>query len=129
MSMEDVGQDPDASWRAVTNPILQRTAFGLIIIFQLLTGLAFLGAAFAMGKCAAATRARFRRAKALVPVGISLGFLVWFFGFVVIGGEWFQMWRSDGWNGQPAAFFYYATMLLVGIYVLLENDGEVSTQL
>ena len=36
--------------------------------------------------------ARFNRAKRLVHIGAALGFLVWFFGFLVVGGEWFQMW-------------------------------------
>ena len=129
MSMDTIGSDPDLAWRAVTNPIFQRTAFGLVILFQLLTGLAFVFAAIAMARSLTASRAHFRRAKGFVPIGISLGFMVWFVAFVVIGGEWFQMWRSEGWNGQPAAFFYYATMLLSGTYILLENDGEQQTQI
>jgi predicted small integral membrane protein len=36
--------------------------------------------------------ARFNRAKRLVHIGAALGFLVWFFGFLVVGGVWFQMW-------------------------------------
>ncbi len=125
MSIDTVGNDPDLAWRAVTNPVLQRTAFALVILFQALTGLAFLFGAVAMTRSLAASKARFRRAKGFVPVGISLGFLVWFVGFVVVGGEWFHMWRSDGWNGQPAAFFYYATMLIAGIYILMDTDGEM----
>lgn len=46
-----------------------------------------------------------------------MGFLVWFFGFMVIGGEWFGMWQSSTWNGQEAAFKFYMTMLAVLIYV------------
>ncbi len=30
--------------------------------------------------------------------------MVWLTGFVVISGEWFQMWQSSQWNGQQAAF-------------------------
>jgi predicted small integral membrane protein len=33
--------------------------------------------------------------KGLAVVAAGLGFLVWFFGFMVIGGEWFQMWQSS----------------------------------
>jgi len=47
---------------------------------------------------------RFNRAKRLVHIGAALGFLVWFFGFLVVGGEFFQMWKSQTWNGQQAAF-------------------------
>ena len=38
----------------------------------------------------------------------SLGFLMivalFMGGFIAIGGEWFQMWRSTEWNGLEAAF-------------------------
>ena len=40
-------------------------------------------------------------------IGTTLGFLVWFTGFLVIGGEWFAMWQSATWNGQEAAFRFY----------------------
>lgn len=46
-----------------------------------------------------------------------MGFLVWFLGFMVVGGEWFAMWQSSTWNGQDAAFKFYMTMLAVLIFV------------
>jgi len=60
--------------------------------------------------------ARFNRAKRLVHIGAALGFLVWFFGFLVVGGEWFQMWQSQTWNGQQAAFRFYVTILAALIF-------------
>ena len=42
---------------------------------------------------------------------------MWFFGFMVVGGEWFQMWQSPMWNGQEAAFRFYMTILVVLIFV------------
>ena len=56
-------------------------------------------------------------AKKRVIVGATVGFLVWFFGFMVIGGEWFLMWQSDTWNGQDAAFKFYMAILGVLIFV------------
>jgi len=41
----------------------------------------------------------------------------WFFGFIVVGGEWFLMWQSDAWNAQDAAFRFYMTILGVLIFV------------
>ena len=49
--------------------------------------------------------------------GATAGFLVWFFGFMVVGGEWFLMWQSDTWNGQEAAFRFYMAILGVLIFV------------
>jgi predicted small integral membrane protein len=51
----------------------------------------------------------------------GLGFLVWFFGFMVVGGEWFAMWQSKLWNGQEAAFRFYVTLLGVLIFVGQED--------
>lgn len=43
--------------------------------------------------------------------------MVWFSGFMVIGGEWFVMWQSPQWNGQQAAFRFYMAILGVMIFV------------
>ena len=66
----------------------------------------------------------FQRTKAWVVAGVTLGFLVWFFGFMVVGGEYFAMWQSKTWNGQEAAFRFYMTMLAVLIFVM-QPDGEL----
>jgi hypothetical protein len=42
---------------------------------------------------------------------------VWFFGFMVVAGEWFAMWQSTIWNGQEAAFRFYVAVLGVLIFV------------
>ena len=39
MSMDTTFRDPDVMWRAVTDPTLQRLAYGLIIAWQTLTAL------------------------------------------------------------------------------------------
>jgi predicted small integral membrane protein len=54
-------------------------------------------------------------------VATAIGFLVWFVGFMVIGGEWFAMWQSTTWNGQEAAFRFYAAVLGVGIFIALDD--------
>jgi predicted small integral membrane protein len=46
-------------------------------------------------------------------VGGTVGFLVWFLGFAVIGG----MWQSQAWNGQESAFRFVITILAVVIFV------------
>jgi predicted small integral membrane protein len=67
--------------------------------------------------------ARFNRAKQFVFIGAALGFLVWFFGFMVVGGEWFQMWQSQAWNCQEAAFRFYLTIL--GVLIFVNNRMEI----
>jgi predicted small integral membrane protein len=36
------------------------------------------------------------------------------------------MWLSQTWNGQEAAFQFTMTILVAGIYVFLDTDGEPS---
>ena len=77
--------------RRVISPDLCQAAYALIILGEGLTGLTLLIAAVVLLWHVRSDAARFNRAKRLVHIGPALGFLVWFFGFLVVGGEWFQM--------------------------------------
>ena len=60
---------------------------------------------------------RFNEAKWFVFVGSGVAFLLWFFGFMIVAGEWFVMWQSHDWHGQEAAFRFHMTMLAILIFV------------
>jgi predicted small integral membrane protein len=111
--------------RAVTEPVLWHFFYALIILGEGLTGIVFALAAIVLLRRLRATATTFNGAKRLVVVGAGLGFLVWFFGFMVVGGEWFVMWQSKDWNGQQAAFRFYMTILAVLIFVS-QPDGEIA---
>jgi predicted small integral membrane protein len=104
-------------YRRITWPALWTIRYTLIIAGEALTGVALGLAAVSLGRHLRAGCARFARAKRFVTVGAGLGFLVWFFGFMVVGGEWFQMWQSARWNGQEPAYRFYMTILAVLIFV------------
>jgi predicted small integral membrane protein len=53
-------------------------------------------------------------------IGATLGFVVWFLGFAVVGGEYFAMWQGP-WNGQEPAFRFYMTLLGVLVFVSLPD--------
>ena len=42
--------------------------------------------------------------------------LLFFGGFITVGGEWFNMWRSTSWNGLDPAF---RNAVLAGITLVL----------
>ena len=109
-------------YRRITSPLLWHAAYAAIIIGEGLTGVALAIAALSMGNHLRSGAARFNRAKPLALVGAALGFLVWFFGFMVVGGEWFSMWQSAKWNGQESAFRFYVTILAVMIFVNQRDD-------
>ena len=60
-------------------------------------------------------------AKGVAILGLVIALSLYFVGFTVIGGEWFQMWRSDGWNMQEPAFRFVGA---VGIMLLFLTQGD-----
>lgn len=109
--------------RAITSPTLWTLAYWLIIAGEAATGLVLAFGSLRLVLCVRGPAALFNAAKPAVAFGIGLGFLVWFTGFSVVGGEWFAMWQSKEWNGVPSAFRFIATLLLVLIFVM-QPDGD-----
>ncbi len=124
LSMDTIFPDSTLKGRAVTAPALWQAGYALIIAGEAATGLCFAAGTVALLGRLRAPAAHFQRAKRLCLAGAGLGFLVWFLGFMVIGGEWFQMWQSSTWNGQQAAFRFYVTLLAVAIF-LNQPDAEL----
>jgi predicted small integral membrane protein len=117
LSMDTTFPDHALRGRAIADPTLWGVAYWMIIAAEGATGLVLAGAALRLAVNLRAPAKRFNATKDLVIVGSALGFLLWFLGFMVVGGEWFAMWQSKEWNGQEPAFRFYATLLLVAILV------------
>lgn len=126
LSMDTTFPDNALKGRAITSPALWALAYWSIILAEAATGLVLAFGAFRLMLALRAPAVVFAAAKPYVVIGVGLGFLVWFTGFMVVGGEWFLMWQSKTWNGQQAAFRFYMTLLAVGIFVSL-RDGEPDT--
>lgn len=111
--------------RAITSPTLWTLGYWGIIAGEAATGLVLAWAAIRLTVNLRGSAAAFNAAKGLVVVGAGLGFLLWFGGFMVVGGEWFAMWQSKSWNGQEAAFRFYVSLQAVAILVN-QSDGELT---
>ncbi|GLK82959.1 DUF2165 family protein [Ancylobacter defluvii] len=122
LSMDTTFPGNPLTGRAVTDPALWRAAYVAIIAAEAGVGVVLGSAALRM-LLALRDEDRFARAKIGVVAGVGLGFALWFFGFMVVGGEYFQMWQSSTWNGQESAFRFYMTMLAVVIFVSLPEPG------
>lgn len=123
LSMDDTFPENPLRDRAIRDEAVWRWAYAGIIIAEAVTGLLFLIGAMRMAVTLRKPAASFQRAKTYVVAGATLAFLLWFFGFMVVGGEFFAMWQSTDWNGQEAAFRFYATMLLVLIFVMMRDEA------
>jgi predicted small integral membrane protein len=109
--------------RAISDETIWRWAYAVIIATEGLTAvLLVVGALALVGRLRAPAEA-FNRAKRWAVAGLTVGFGLWFFGFMVIAGEYFAMWQSKVWNGQEAAFRISLEILGVLIFVALP-DGE-----
>ena len=110
-------------YRAIETEWVHHAGYIGIITLETLTAvLCWVGAC----KLLAARRAgnaQFRAAKSWAIAGLTLGFLTWQVAFMSVGGEWFGMWMSKQWNGVPDAFRFFITLLLVLVYLTMENDA------
>jgi predicted small integral membrane protein len=110
--------------RAITQPWMWHVGYVLIIAGEAATGVLLLLGSVVLWRARRQSASAFQAAKRWVVAGCGLGFIVWFFGFMVVGGEWFAMWQSKVWNGQEGAFRFY--MAVIGVLVFVNQaDGEL----
>jgi len=126
LSMDTTFEGNAAMYRAIENPTLWHAGYWGIIVGEGLTCLFLLLGGLRLVQARNASAAEFQAAKSMAMIGATLGFLVWFVGFMAVGGEWFLMWQSPTWNGQQAAFRFYMSILAVMILVL-QHDEELPT--
>jgi predicted small integral membrane protein len=125
MSMDTVFPNSTLTWRAITSPALHHAAYAAIIAAELATGILCVLGAWRLWQARALSAPAFNGMKDVAIAGLVLGFALWFFGFMVVGGEWFQMWQSQTWNGQAAAFRFIGCIGLVLLF-LAQKDDELA---
>jgi predicted small integral membrane protein len=121
LSMDTVFADNRLKYRAITNPTLQALGYGAIITTEwVMSALCLIGSwrLFAARK----DQARFIAAKTWAAMGLTLVFLLYFVGFVAIGGEWFCSWQSQVWNGQEKAVSFLTCAMFVLIVLLIREE-------
>ena len=116
MTMATIRQDPDIMWRAISDPAVQFWAYlvivgaqGLIALLCWVGGLRLLLTLFA-------SDVDFNKAKNIAILGVTLGFLFYAVGFLIIAGEWFALWQSRSWNGQitiVSLLFFFGAVLVI----------------
>jgi len=97
------GLDPDVMWRAISDPLVWNIGYIGIIVWESVAGIVLIVASVLWLR-AFATRGSYETPKALSSIGLLMIVLLFFAGFIAIGGEWFSMWRSIAWNGEETAF-------------------------
>lgn len=118
LSMDTTFPDNAAMYRAITTPWMWHAGYWMIIAGEGVTSALLGWGAWRLWAARMAGAEDFQRAKDIAVMGATVGFLVWFVGFMAVGGEWFLMWQSETWTGQQAAFRFYITILAVLVFVM-----------
>ncbi|HYI25083.1 MAG TPA: DUF2165 domain-containing protein [Thermomicrobiales bacterium] len=111
--------DDDVMWRAIENDTLHTIAYIGIIAAETLGAVILLWATFTWLRDGGNG---YRQARALSTLGLLLFIAIFMGGFIAIGGEWFQMWKSDAWNGLDPAFRNSALALLTLVLIHLPSS-------
>jgi len=120
--MDTIFPNSTGSWRAIDSPAIHHSIYGLIILAEFIIAVFCWVGGFHLSKHINDANS-FDRSKNPAIIGLTLGMLLWFTGFMTIGGEWFLMWQSESANGQEAAFRLVVVLGIVLIY-LVQPDGE-----
>ena len=112
--------DPNVMWRAITSPVIQNVAYVVLIAWEVATAAMLIVAVVFWIR----ERGRgYRTARRLSVIGLLMLLLLFFGGFIVVGGEWFQMWTSTAWNGEDPAFRNSVLALLALVVIHLPSKS------
>jgi predicted small integral membrane protein len=122
LAMDTIFPGSHLLWRAITNRGLQTAAYLAIISWEVLNAMVIIIAT--VGLAANVGNADgFTGSAPLAVLGLTMVIILFGFGFIAIGGEWFLMWQSTTWNGIESAF-RYVTLAGLTILVLLGGNGN-----
>ncbi len=122
LKMDTTFPDNQGMWRAIDSPFIHHLLYRLIILVEVVIAVLCCWGGWRLFRSIHDAE-RFHEAKGIAILGLTLGILLWFSGFITIGGEWFLMWQSEIWDGRQAAF---RLVVIIGITLLylVQPDRE-----
>ena len=103
LSMDTIFPNSTVWYRAMTSPWLHHVFYVFIILLESLIAVFGLMASYRFYKHLSAESPVFMTQKKPAYISLSLGFILWFLSFSVVGAEWFSMWQSSEWNAVDTA--------------------------
>ena len=112
-----------ADWRAIGSPVLITTAALAIVAFKLLSALLCgLGAARMVRERGAPVET-FAAAEATALSGCGIAMLGLFLGWIVLGEQWFELWRSPELGAAGDAAFRYGGFIgVIALFVAIRDQ-------
>ena len=130
LSGDGVPADSGFEWRFIDATWFQAVSYIGIMTMEAITGVLLLIAGV-LGLRTARSTSRWAAAQRWTYVGGLAGLVVFFFGFMVVGGNWFIMYLNSKWNGLEPAFqnsVVTLAMLLLVTGVLIGGQMSSSTE-
>lgn len=123
LSMDTTFPDNKGMWRSLTTTWVHHAAYiGIILTEGVVAVICWAGAIkLWLGRN---DNEAFNCAKSVASVGLVIGILLWFGGFMVVGGEWFLMWQSSIWNGQQAASRFVNALGIILIFLNMSDTNS-----
>lgn len=106
----------------VESPALVTIAFLIILTGEFLVGALSLKGAWDLWKARTTDADSFNSAKDFALLGTGMAVLVWFGGFIVVGGALFQMWQTPVGSGSFDDAYVFATT--AGLILLFLNSPD-----
>ncbi|GAA2612694.1 DUF2165 domain-containing protein [Streptomyces axinellae] len=122
LSGDGMAEGNGFEWREIHATWFAAVVYAVVIAGETAAGVLLLHG----GACGLLRRARsaaWERAQRTVLAGGVVGLLIFFLGFVVIGGNWFAMYLNDKWNGMDPAFQNTVVVLFTLVLSLLVSAG------
>ena len=122
MSMDTTFPENRLMWRAIISPVWHHIFYLFIIVWEASAAMCCWIGAFTCFQARKEHGTTFHRAKEFAVAGLSLVILQFTIAFLSVGAEWFLMWQSLPWNGQPAAFRMIGVSGIILIFVSLSDS-------
>jgi predicted small integral membrane protein len=122
LKMDTIFPHSNLLYRSINSTFIFHAGYILLIIIEALMAFCCLKGSWLLFKNIKSNAITFHAAKNWAVAGITVGIVIWFLGFEVIGGEWFAMWQSSTWNGLGAAERILSFLVLVLILLHLKEE-------
>ena len=119
LAMDTVNAESTQKWRAITSPELWRLGYVLVLVYQVVVA-AWL--AWAAWKLLRAGGNDWAAARNFASGALVTTMLLWLVPFITIGGEWFQMWQSQTYNGIESATRNFLWNGVILLYLQTPNE-------
>ena len=103
LSMDTIFPNSTVQYRSINMPLAHHIAYIFIIILEAIIAICGLIAAFHFYNNLSSDTSTFNEKKKTAYITITLGIVLWFISFSIVGAEWFSMWQSQKWNAIDTA--------------------------